>query len=103
MRATGLSNRFPGGGAVLGALSDWTDQICTLQLDRGNKLWLSGDGIAEAENPGLEACGEQLRVEAARGRIPSILDSQRDLMQRVTAFSNGTSAMMRSLLVRRVT
>jgi sigma-B regulation protein RsbU (phosphoserine phosphatase) len=103
MRASGPVESLRGGGAVLGALPDWAYQDYTVQLDRGDKLLLSTDGITEAENPGLEEFGEQRLVEAAGGRDASALDTQRAVMQQVTAFCNGSFRDDATLLVLRVT
>ena len=102
MRASGAAESLRGGGAVLGALPDWTYQDYTVQLDRGDKLLLSTDGITEAENPGLEEFGEQRLVDAAGGRDASALDTQRAVMQQVTAFCNGSFRDDATLLVLRV-
>jgi serine phosphatase RsbU (regulator of sigma subunit) len=102
MRASGSVESLRGGGAVLGALPDWTYQDYTLRLGRGDKLLLSTDGITEAENPGLEEFGEQRMVEAAGAGDGSAFDTQRAVMQQVTEFCNGSFRDDATLLVLRV-
>lgn len=102
LRAAGATESLNGGGAVLGALPDWVYQDYTVQLSRGDKLLLSTDGITEAENSGLEEFGEQRLLDAARNGDSSALDTQRAVMQQVTAFCNGSFRDDATLLVLRV-
>jgi sigma-B regulation protein RsbU (phosphoserine phosphatase) len=102
MRASGGVDSLAGGGAVLGALPDWVYQDHTVQLGHGDKLVLSTDGITEAENTQLEEFGEQRLIEVALARELSALDTQRAIMQRVTAFCAGDFRDDATLLVLRI-
>ena len=51
---------------MLGALPDWPYQDYTAQLQPGDQLLLSTDGITEAENAKLEEFGDERLLEAAR-------------------------------------
>lgn len=102
LRANGATESLAGGGAVLGALPDWVYQDYSVQLERGDKLLLSTDGITEAENAQLEEFGEQRLLDAARGQESSAVETQRAVMQRVTAFCSGTFRDDATLLVLRV-
>jgi sigma-B regulation protein RsbU (phosphoserine phosphatase) len=86
VRENGEVESLRGGGAVLGVLADWVYQDYEAQLQPGDKLLLWTDGVTEAENTQLEEFGEQRLVEAARARDTTALDTQRAIMQRVTAF-----------------
>ena len=102
LRPNGETESLRGGGAVLGALPDWIYQDYTVQLQPGDKLLLSTDGITEAEDAKLEEFGEQRLLDAARGRDGSALDIQRAIMQQVTAFCNGNFRDDATLLVLRL-
>ncbi|MGO9086877.1 MAG: PP2C family protein-serine/threonine phosphatase [Candidatus Sulfotelmatobacter sp.] len=102
IRENGGTESLSGGGAVLGALPDWVYQDYTAQLHAGDKLLLWTDGITEAENAQQEEFGEQRLVEAARARDASALDTQRAIMQRVTAFCGANFRDDATLLVLRV-
>ncbi|MFZ0734331.1 MAG: PP2C family protein-serine/threonine phosphatase [Candidatus Sulfotelmatobacter sp.] len=91
-----------GDGAVLGVIADWSYQDFTVQLQPGDKLLLSTDGITEAESPQLEEFGEQRLLDAAKGDGASALDTQRTIMQRVTAFCGGNFRDDATLLVLKV-
>jgi sigma-B regulation protein RsbU (phosphoserine phosphatase) len=91
-----------GGGAVLGALPNWVYQDYTVQLYPGDKLLLWTDGITEAENTQLEEFGEERALEAARSVDASALDTQRAIMQQVTAFCGGNFRDDATLLVLRI-
>ena len=102
LRSNGTSETLQGGGAVLGALPDWTYQGYTTQLQPGDQLLLSTDGITEAENANLEEFGDERLLEAARARHGSALEVQRAIMQQVTAFCGGNFRDDATLLVLRI-
>jgi phosphoserine phosphatase RsbU/P len=102
IRGKGAAELLRGSGAVLGVLPDWIYQDSTVQLERGDTLLLSTDGITEAENPRLEEFGEQRLLEAARAGNGSALDTQRAVMQQVTAYCGGNFRDDATLLVLRV-
>jgi sigma-B regulation protein RsbU (phosphoserine phosphatase) len=102
IRGNGAAEQLRGNGAVLGVLPDWIYQDSTLQLERGDTLILATDGVTEAENTRLEEFGEQRLLEATRGRNGSALDTQRAVMQQVTAYCGGNFRDDATLLVLRV-
>jgi phosphoserine phosphatase RsbU/P len=102
LRSNGDAESLRGSGAVLGVFPDWTYQDSTVQLERGDALLLSTDGITEAENTQLEEFGDQRLLEAARGRNGSALDIQRVVMQQVTAYCGGNFRDDATLLVLKV-
>lgn len=102
LREDGEMESLCGGGAVLGALPDWAYGDYTVQLRSGDKLLLSTDGITEAENPQLEEFGEERLVSVARAQDGTALDTQRAIMQRVTAFCSGNFRDDATLLVLRL-
>jgi len=102
IRGNGAAELLRGSGAVLGVLPDWIYQDSTVQLERGDTLLLSTDGVTEAENSQLEEFGEQRLLEAARARNGSALDTQRAVMQQVTAYCGGNFRDDAALLVLRV-
>jgi phosphoserine phosphatase RsbU/P len=102
IRGNGAAESLRGVGAVLGVLPDWIYKDSTVQLERGDKLLLSTDGITEAENSRLEEFGEQRLLEAARACKGSALDTQRAVMQQVTAYCGGNFRDDATLLVLRV-
>jgi sigma-B regulation protein RsbU (phosphoserine phosphatase) len=102
LRSNGTTETLHGGGAVLGALPDWTYQDYTAQLQPGDQLLLSTDGITEAENAKLEEFGDERLLEAARARHGSALEVQRAIMQQVTAFCGGNFRDDATLLVLRI-
>jgi sigma-B regulation protein RsbU (phosphoserine phosphatase) len=102
LRSNGTTETLRGGGAVLGALPDWTYQDYTAKLQQGDQLLLSTDGITEAENAELEEFGDERLLEAARGRHGSALEVQRAIMQQVTAFCGGNFRDDATLLVLRI-
>jgi sigma-B regulation protein RsbU (phosphoserine phosphatase) len=102
LRSNGTTETLRGGGAVLGALPDWTYQDYTVQLQPGDQLILSTDGITEAENDRLEEFGEERLLDAARGRHASAVEAQRAIMQQVTAFCGGNFRDDATLLVLRI-
>jgi phosphoserine phosphatase RsbU/P len=102
IRGNGAAELLRGSGAVLGVLPDWIYQDSTVQLERGDTLLLSTDGVTEAENARLEEFGEQRLLEAARARNGSALDTQRAVMQQVTAYCGGNFRDDATLLVLRV-
>jgi phosphoserine phosphatase RsbU/P len=102
MRSNGTTETLQGGGAVLGALPDWAYQDYTAQLQPGDQLLLSTDGITEAENAKLEEFGDERLLEAARARDGSALEVQRAIMQQVTAFCDGNFRDDATLLVLRI-
>ena len=102
LRSSGETDALRGGGAVLGALPDWTFQDYTTQLQPGDRLLLTTDGITEAENAQLEEFGDDRLLEAARSPDGSALDLQRAIMQRVTAFCGGNFRDDATLLVLRI-
>ena len=102
LRSNGTTETLQGGGAVLGALPDWTYQDYTAQLQPGDQLLLSTDGITEAENAKLEEFGDERLLEAARARHGSALEVQRAIMQQVTAFCGGNFRDDATLLVLRI-
>ena len=102
LRSNGTTETLQGGGAVLGALPDWSYQDYTAQLQPGDQLLLSTDGITEAENANLEEFGDKRLLEAARARHGSALEVQRAIMQQVTAFCGGNFRDDATLLVLRI-
>jgi phosphoserine phosphatase RsbU/P len=102
LRGNGTTETLQGGGAVLGALPDWTYQDYTAQLQAGDQLLLSTDGITEAENAKLEEFGDKRLLEAARAGHGSALEVQRAIMQQVTAFCGGNFRDDATLLVLRI-
>jgi len=102
IRENGEIESLRGGGAVLGALPDWVYRDYAVQLQPGDKLLLWTDGITEAENAQLEEFGEERLLEAARARDATALDTQRAIMQGVTAFCGGNFRDDATLLVLRV-
>ncbi len=102
LRSDGATESLQGGGAVLGALPDWTYQDYVAKLQPGDKLLLSTDGITEAENAQLEEFGEERLVEAARARDGNALDIQRAIMQQVSNFCSGNFRDDATLLVLRM-
>jgi phosphoserine phosphatase RsbU/P len=99
IRGNGTAELLRGGGAVLGVLPDWIYRDSTVQLEPGDKLLLSTDGVIEAENARLEEFGEQRLHEAARARDGSALDTQRAVMQQVSAYCGGNFRDDATLLV----
>jgi sigma-B regulation protein RsbU (phosphoserine phosphatase) len=102
IRSNGAAERLRGGGAVLGVFPDWVYQDSTVQLERGDTLLLATDGVTEAENSRLEEFGEQRLLEAAGARNGTALDTQRAVMQQVTAYCAGNFRDDATLLVLRV-
>jgi phosphoserine phosphatase RsbU/P len=102
LRGNGTAETLQGGGAVLGALPDWTYQDYAVQLQPGDQLLLSTDGITEAENAKLEEFGEERLLEAARERHGSVVEVQRAIMQQVTAFCDGNFRDDATLLILRI-
>jgi phosphoserine phosphatase RsbU/P len=102
LRSNGTTETLQGGGAVLGALPDWTYRDYTAQLQPGDQLLLSTDGITEAENAKLEEFGDERLLEAARACHGSALEVQRAIMQQVTAFCGGNFRDDATLLVLRI-
>lgn len=102
LRKNGEVESLPGGGAVLGALPDWSYRDYAVQLCAGDKLVLSTDGITEAEDPQLEEFGEERLVSAARSQDGTAVDTQRAIMQHVTAFCGGNFRDDATLLVLRL-
>ena len=102
VRSNGTTEWLRGGGAVLGALPDWSYQDHAAILHPGDKLLLSTDGITEAENAQLEEFGEERLLEIARTRDGSALDIQRAIMQQVTTYCNGKFRDDATLLVLRI-
>ncbi len=103
LRSDGTTETLEGGGAVLGALPDWTYQSYAAQLQPGDILLLSTDGITEAENVEDEEFGDERLILAARGHDGSALEIQRTIMQQVTAFCRGNFRDDATLLVLRIT
>ena len=102
LRRNGTTETLQGGGAVLGALPDWSYHDYTVQLRAGDQLLLSTDGITEAENANLEEFGDERLLQAARARHESALELQRAIMQQVTAFCGGNFRDDATLLVLRI-
>lgn len=102
IRSNGAAELLRGSGAVLGVLPDWNYQDSTVQLERGDTLILSTDGVTEAENTRLEEFGEQRLLEAARARNGSALETQRAVMQQVNAYCGGNFRDDATLLVLRI-
>ena len=103
LRRDGTTETLQGGGAVLGALPDWSYQSYTAQLQSGDTLLLSTDGITEAENAQLEEFGDKRLLEVARAREGSAVEIQRAIMQQVTAFCGGNFRDDATLLALRIT
>ncbi len=89
LRASGETVTLPGGGAVLGALPDWTYANHEVRLQHGDKVLLTTDGITEAENSDLEEFGEARLLEVARSSDGGAAETQRAIMQQVTTFCRG--------------
>ena len=102
LRKNGTTETLQGGGAVLGALPDWTYQDYTVQLHPGDQLLLSTDGITEAENAKLEEFGDERLLKAARAHHGSAFEVQRAIMQEVTAYCGGNFRDDATLLVLRI-
>jgi len=102
LRSSGKTESLRGGGAVLGALADWVYQDHMVQLQPGDKLVVSTDGITEAEDKQLQEFGEERLLDAASARDASAVETQRAIMQRVTAFCGGNFRDDATLLVMRV-
>jgi sigma-B regulation protein RsbU (phosphoserine phosphatase) len=102
LRSDGTTETLRGGGAVLGALPDWTYQSYTAQLQPGDMLLLSTDGITEAENAQVEEFGDERLLQAARAHVGSALEIQRTIMQQVTTFCGGNFRDDATLLVLRI-
>ena len=102
LRSNGETEPLRGGGAVLGALPDWVYQDYKVDLEPGNKLLLSTDGITEAEDAHLEEFGEERLLDAARAPDASAVETQREIMQRVTAHCGGNFRDDATLVVLRV-
>jgi sigma-B regulation protein RsbU (phosphoserine phosphatase) len=102
LRSNGTTETLQGGGAVLGALPDWNYQDYTAQLQPGDQLLLSTDGITEAENAQLEEFGDERLLEAARACHGSALEVQRAIMGQVAAFCGGNFRDDATLLVLRI-
>ena len=102
IRGNGAAELLRGHGAVLGVLPDWIYQDSIVQLERGDKLLLATDGVTEAENTRLEEFGEQRLLEAARACNGSALDTQRAVMQQVTAYCGGNFRDDATMLVLKV-
>lgn len=102
LRENGEMEALGGGGAVLGALPDWSYRDYIVQLRSGDKLLLATDGITEAENLQLEEFGEERLVSAARAQDGTAVDTQRAIMQHVTAFCGGNFRDDATLLVLRL-
>jgi phosphoserine phosphatase RsbU/P len=102
LRGSGETELLSGGGAVLGALADWVYRDCTVQVQPGDKLLLSTDGITEAENTQLEEFGEERLLATVRANDGSAVETQRAIMQRVTEFCSGNFRDDATLLVMKV-
>jgi len=103
LRSDGTTETLQGGGAVLGVLPDWAYQSYAAQLQPGDRLLLSTDGITEAENAQVEEFGDERLLQAARSCDGSALEIQRVIMQQVTAFCGGNFHDDATLLVLRIT
>lgn len=103
LRASGEAESLRGGGSVLGVLPGWAYQDYQVQLHSGDKLVLSTDGITEAENAQLEEFGEDRLLDMVRAGDGSAMETQRAIMQGVTAFCGGNFRDDATLLVLRVT
>jgi sigma-B regulation protein RsbU (phosphoserine phosphatase) len=103
LRAAGATESLSGGGSVLGVLPDWEYQDYEVQLGSGDKLVLTTDGITEAENAQFEEFGEDRLLEATRAQDGRALETQRAIMQQVTAFCSGNFRDDATLLVLRLT
>ena len=102
LRSDGTTETLQGGGAVLGALPDWTYQSYSAQLQPGDMLLLSTDGFTEVENAQVEEFGDERPLQAARARDGSALEIQRVIMQQVSAFCGGNFRDDATLLVLRI-
>jgi sigma-B regulation protein RsbU (phosphoserine phosphatase) len=102
LHSSGETELLRGGGAVLGALPDWSYQDYSVQLQAGDKLLVSTDGITEAEDAQLQEFGEERLLDAASTADASAVETQRAIMQRVTAFCGGNFRDDATLVVVRV-
>lgn len=102
LRGKGETEPLRGGGAVLGALPDWVYQDHSVELRHGDKLLLSTDGITEAEDAQLQEFGEERLLDAASAPDATAVETQRTIMQRVTAFCGGNFRDDATLVVVRV-
>ena len=102
LHSDGTTETLQGGGAVLGVLPDWSYQSYATQLQSGDKLLLSTDGITEAANGLFEEFGDERLLQAARACDGSAAEIQRVVMQQVSAFCEGNFHDDATLLVLRI-
>ena len=85
--------------AVLGVLPDWTYRDSVASLAPGDKLLLYTDGVTEAESRASEEFGEARLVQAARLAAGSAENTQRNIMEAVSAFCGENFADDATLVV----
>ena len=99
LRNNGTTDTLRGGGAVLGALPHWTYQDYTAQLQPGDQLLLSTDGITEAENGTDEEYGPERLVQhflKPDACVDGLIDEVRSFGAASTRIDDATAVLLRS-------
>ena len=99
LKKSGQGEALRGEGAVLGVLPDWTYRDSVASLAPGDKLLLYTDGVTEAESRASEEFGEARLVQAARLAAGSAENTQRNIMEAVSAFCGENFADDATLVV----
>jgi sigma-B regulation protein RsbU (phosphoserine phosphatase) len=103
LKSSGRAEVLRGEGAVLGILPDWSYADSTAQLERGDRLLLYTDGIAEAANQQGEELGEERLVRCARSKNGTAEEIHRNVMEQVTKFCSANFHDDATLLVVSIT